>query len=140
MIQETTATFTTQPKSLEDLQNLLAARRGSFLVAEKNGSIEGFITWGPFRAGPGYAHTAEHSIITAQPQQGTGRALIEAAIKQARAQGIRVIVAGIGGENSAAVAFHRRLGFALTGQLPQVGRKDGRWHDLILMTKVIDIS
>ena len=77
-------------------------------------------------------------MITAASGRGTGRALLTAAMRQALGQGIHVMVAGISGENSAAVAFHRRLGFANTGQLPQVGRKDGRWIDLIVMSKVLD--
>lgn len=137
MIRDTTATFTTTLKTDADMAALLAARPDAFLVAEQDNTCAGFITWGPFRAGPGYAHTAEHSIITAQHGRGTGRALIEAAIAHARAQGIHVMVAGIGSENPAAIAFHTRLGFAKTGHLPQVGAKAGRWHDLILMTQII---
>lgn len=135
MIRDTTATFTNVEKSDADLADLLTSRPKAFLVADIEGACAGFITWGPFRAGPGYAHTAEHSVITAQRVQGTGRALLEAAMAQARAQGIHVLIAGISAENTGAVAFHRRLGFAKSGQLPQVGRKDGRWIDLILMSR-----
>ena len=137
MIRDTTATFTTQEKSAADLSALLEGRSDAFLVADVNGTCAGFITWGPFRAGPGYAHTAEHSIITATHGIGIGRALLQAALDQARGQGIHVMVAAIGGENSAAVEFHTRLGFAKTGHLPQVGHKMGRWHDLILMSRTL---
>jgi phosphinothricin acetyltransferase len=138
MIRNTTATFTSTEKTMSDLRALLAARAQAFLVAEISGTVAGFVTWGTFRAGDGYAHTAEHTIITASAGRGTGRALLEAAMNNARAQGIHVMVAGIGGENTAAIAFHRAMGFAMTGQLPQVGRKSGRWHDLVLMSRIID--
>lgn len=137
MIRDTTATFTTQEKSAADLAALLYSRRDAFLVADLNGTCAGFITWGSFRAGPGYVHTAEHSIIASTHGTGTGRALMDAAIGQVRSQGIHVMIAAIGGENNAAVAFHERLGFAKTGHLPQVGRKMGRWHDLILMSRTL---
>lgn len=137
MIRDTTATFTTLQKTDADLAELLSQRRDSFIVADKSGTCAGFITWGTFRAGPGYAQTAEHTIITASDGHGTGRALMDAALAQAQASGIHVMVAAIGGENTAAVAFHTRLGFAKTGHLPQVGRKMGRWHDLILMSRII---
>ena len=127
MIRDTTATFTTIQKTDTDLADLLAARPDAFLVADIGGTCAGFIMWGPFRAGPGYAHTAEHSVITARHARGTGRA-----------QGIHVLIAGISAENEGAVAFHRRLGFAKSGQLPQVGRKNGRWIDLILMSRDLD--
>ena len=138
MIRDTTATFTTVEKTNDDLLHMLETRQGAFLVAEAEGQCAGFVTWGPFRAGSGYAHTAEHTVITATPERGTGRALLTAAFAHAHAQGIHVMIAAISGDNSAAVAFHRRLGFANTGQLPQVGRKNGRWIDLILMSKVLD--
>lgn len=137
MIAETTATFTTAQKTDDDLTQLLCARAGAFLVADVDNSCAGFITWGPFRTGPGYARTAEHTVITATRGIGTGRALLEAAVDEAGKQDIHVMVAAIGGENTAAVAFHTKLGFAKTGHLPQVGRKMGRWHDLILMSRII---
>ncbi|QUJ77067.1 N-acetyltransferase [Sulfitobacter albidus] len=131
MIRDTTATFTTQEKTPDDLAALLAARPGSMLVAEADG-IAGFVTWGPFRGGPGYAHTAEHTIITARP--GVAAPLMRAALARAHQQGLHRMVAAISGENARAIAFHTRMGFAKTGHLPQVGRKQGRWLDLILMT------
>lgn len=137
MIRETAATFTNVEKSVENLTELLSDRRDAFLVAELGGGCAGFITWAPFRPGPGYVHTAEHTIIVANSEQGVGRALIEAAMLRARTQDIHVMVAAIGGENTDAVAFHSRLGFAKTGHLPQVGRKLGRWQDLILMSRIL---
>ncbi|MEQ6247340.1 N-acetyltransferase family protein [Sulfitobacter sp. HNIBRBA3233] len=136
MIEETLATFTSDPKTLQDLQDLLAARAGSFLVAEDAG-VQGFVTWGPFRPGPGYARTAEHTIITATPGRGTGRALLEAAFDRAAGQGLLTLVAGISAENPAAIRFHARLGFAESGRLPQVGQKWGRRLDLVLMTRAL---
>ncbi|WP_299412039.1 GNAT family N-acetyltransferase [uncultured Sulfitobacter sp.] len=133
MISDTVATFTSTLKSDADLSALLAARADRFLVAEDAGGVRGFVTWGPFRAGDGYVHTAEHSSITDTARKGTGRMLMTACLETAASQNIRTMIAGIGHENAAAVAFHTRLGFAMAGRLPQVGRKNGRWHDLILM-------
>ncbi len=138
MIRDTTATFTSQEKTTNDLLDLIEARRDQFLVAGDQGTCLGFVTWGAFRAGDGYAHTAEHTIITVEKGRGVGRALLLHALMQAHAQGIHVMVAGIGHENAAAVAFHERLGFAKAGRLPQVGRKNGRWHDLILMSRTTE--
>ncbi|MEP1768648.1 MAG: N-acetyltransferase family protein [Sulfitobacter sp.] len=137
MIADTNATFTARLKSDADMETMLHARAECFLVARDRDGVAGFITWGMFRAGDGYAHTAEHSIITARPRQGVGRDLMRAACDKAAAQGIHMLIAGIGGENSAAVAFHARMGFELAGRLPQVGRKNGAWHDLILMNRAL---
>lgn len=140
MIRDTTATFTSQEKTDTDLRAMLEGRLNCFLVAEIEGICAGFVTWGTFRAGDGYVHTAEHSIITAKSGQGMGRALLLRALQQAHAQGIHVMVAGIGHENAAAVAFHQKLGFAMAGRLSQVGHKNGRWHDLILMSRITATS
>jgi len=136
MIRDSTATFITLEKTAYDLRLLMETRGEAFLVADDAGACLGFVTWGPFRAGPGYAHTAEHSIIAATPAKGIGCALIQSALARARAQGIHMMIGCMNAENTAAIAFHGRLGFALAGHLPQVGRKAGRWHDLILMNRL----
>ncbi|UWR21516.1 GNAT family N-acetyltransferase [Sulfitobacter sp. S190] len=141
MIRDTTATFTTREKTPQDLQDLLENRPAALIVAQtaqtaqKMPSIAGFVTWGPFRSGPGYAHTVEHTIITATPGKGVGRALLQRGLADAAQQGAHVAVAAISGENQPAVAFHTRMGFAKAGHMREVGRKEGRWLDLILMTK-----
>ena len=137
MIRDTTATFTTEEKTEAALDEMIAGRKGSFLI-HGQGTVEGFVTWGPFRAGPGYARTVEHSIIVGPRGQGIGRALLSQAMVAAARQGHHVMVAAISGENPAAQAFHRRLGFADAGRLAGVGYKAGRWLDLVLMTKLLD--
>ena len=65
MIRDTLATFTTQEKTSDEIKSLIAARAGAFWVAE-SAQVDGFTTFGPFRAGPGYSATAEHTIILSQ--------------------------------------------------------------------------
>ena len=138
MIRDTDATFTTQEKTIKGISAMIAERQGAFWVAEAGGVI-GFVTYGPFRNGPGYAATVEHTIILGQEAQGrgAGRGLMRQAIAGARAQGHHVMVAAISGANPGAVAFHGKLGFTTVAQMPQVGRKGGKWLDLILMQKII---
>tara|TARA_R110000751_G_C13745586_1_gene477878 strand:+ start:707 stop:1183 length:477 start_codon:yes stop_codon:yes gene_type:complete len=132
-------TFTTDTKSDASVAQMIAERAGAFRVAETDGTVAGFATFGSFRSGPGYRHTAEHSIMLG-PQargRGLGRALMDALESDAKAADIHLLVAGISGGNPDAVAFHNRLGFAHSGRIPQAGYKFGQWFDLILMHKVI---
>lgn len=135
-ITETAITFSTEAKTPTQVAQMIV-ERPCFLVAERGGDVLGFVTYDQFRPGPGYRHTAEHTIILAPDArgQGTGRALMEAAVARGRAQQLRVFVAAISGENAAAVKFHHAIGFQTVGQMPQVGRKFDRWMDLILMQK-----
>ena len=47
------------------------------------------------------------------------------------------MVAGIEAGNAASVMLHRRAGFEEAGLLREVGRKFGRWLDLLFMQKML---
>ena len=138
MIRDTLFTFTTEEKTAEGITALIAARPDAFWVARED-KLSGFVTYGPFRAGPGYAATVEHSILLdkAARGQGLGRLLMQRAETAAAEQGAHVMVAGISGANPGAVKFHAALGFRESGHMAEVGRKNGRWLDLILMQKTL---
>ena len=139
IIRDTLVTFTTEIRDPADIALDIEARAGSYLVAEVNGQVEGFATYGPFRSGPGYAKTCEHTIQMSPKArgQGGGRALMSALQNAACADGFHVMVAGISSANLGAIAFHAALGFAEVGQMPEVGRKWGQWLDLVLMQKIL---
>lgn len=140
VIRDTVFTFTTQEKTPAGLRDLLAdctAEGRGLFVAVQGGDIAGFATYAPFRPGPGYAHTMEHSVHVADGArgQGIGRALMAALETHARSRGTHVMIAAISAPNGAARAFHTALGYAQAGSLPQVGFKSGKWLDLVLMHK-----
>ncbi|MEL6118042.1 MAG: N-acetyltransferase family protein [Pseudomonadota bacterium] len=141
-IRDTTVTFTTEEKSSANVTTYIEARQShgmTVVVAEDGGQIRGFAAASLFRSGPGYDHTRETTVMLAKGQsgQGTGRALMAAVEAQARDDGIAVLVAGISGDNHAAIAFHEKLGFRQVGRMPGVGRKFDRWLDLVLMQKTL---
>lgn len=139
IIRDTLITFTTKEKTVPLLSAHISERQGAFWVAEEAGKVLGFVTYGPFRTGPGYAATVEHTVILS-PQargRGLGRSLMEKAMKQAASQGLHVMVGGVSAANPEGLAFHEALGFAQTGRLPQVGRKNGQWLDLIFVQKTL---
>lgn len=139
LIRETSVTFTTVEKTPESLAADMAARCAAFQVAEEAGKVLGFASYGPFRSGPGYAHSAEHTVILAPAArgQGIGRELMTRLEEAARAADMHVLVAGVSGENIGAIAFHRAIGFAEVARMPEVGRKFGRWMDLVFLQKTL---
>ena len=103
------------------------------------GPVAGFATHDHLRSSAGYARTLEHTIQLAPgaSRRGHGRAPM-AAVKDHACAGVgHPIFAGVSGENPEGQAFHARFGHAQTAILPQVGRKFGRWMDLVLMQQFL---
>ena len=137
MIAETTDTFTTVPKTVAGISALIAER--PVIVAEQEGRFAGFATFGPFRSGPGYAQTVEHTILVTPQARGAGVAqiLMTNLEDEARRAGHHVMVAGISASNRRAIRFHAGLGFAEVARMPEVGEKWGQKLDLVLMQKIL---
>jgi phosphinothricin acetyltransferase len=109
-------------------------------VADVDGAIAGYGSFGEFRPHQGYRFTVEHSIYVATPEQrrGIGSVLLTRLIAEARRMNMHAMVGGIAADNSASIALHLRFGFVETARMPQVGFKFGRWLDLVLMQKQLD--
>ena len=74
-IRETLITFNSVEKSPSDIASMIVAKSEEgfgFLVAEELGQILGFATYGQFRGGIGYQHTAEqyHSCLNLRDGDG----------------------------------------------------------------------
>lgn len=110
------------------------------LVAREQNCVVGYATFGHWRAFEGFRYSVEHSVYVAPTAQGRGigRRLLEQLIVEAAALGKHVMIAGIESQNKASIALHQHLGFVITGQMPQVGVKFGRWLDLTFMQRQLD--
>jgi len=113
------------------------------LVAEAEGRVVGFCTYGEFRENrrwEGYRFTAELTIHVDPSSHGTGvgRSLMEALVERARADGLHTLVAAVDGANAGSIRFHERLGFVETARMPEIGFKFGRWLDLVLLQRAVD--
>ncbi|AJY45655.1 GNAT family N-acetyltransferase [Martelella endophytica] len=123
---------------LDNRKAWLAARQArSFpvLVAEEEGRVAGYASYGDWRSFDGYKHTVEHSVYVHKDHQGRGhgRKLMEALLDHAGEAGLHAMIAAIEGENAASIALHEKLGFVHIGRYPEVGTKFGRWLDLVTM-------
>lgn len=141
VIRETTITVTSVEKTEAEVLAMMTDRRAQgydLFVADQNGVL-GYATYAQFRPSPGYVRTMEHSVAIAAEGQGRGlgRALMAAVESHAQSAGAHVMVAAITADNLKSLKFHKDLGYAHVGLLPQVGYKFGRYHDLVLMQKIL---
>ncbi len=141
-ILTSTASWTTVPKTIDDMAAWLSGRMaGGFpvLVAEMpaGGPVAGYGSYGPFRPGQGYAGTVEHSVYVdaAHRRAGVAACLIGALVEHARHAGKRLMIGGVSGEAEASLRFHRRMGFTEVGRVPGAGHKFGRSLDLVFMAR-----
>lgn len=141
-VAATTAIWNETIVDLDDRRRWAATRRAAghpVLVAEIDGAVAGYGSYGDFRAFDGYRHTCEHSVYVDEGfrRRGVARALVEALEARAVAAGKHTMIAGIEAGNDASTALHAALGFVEVGRLPQVGRKFDRWLDLVFMEKIV---
>jgi L-amino acid N-acyltransferase YncA len=137
-VEHTTAIWN---ETVVDLDNRIEwfrmrqARGFPVLVADKDGRVAGYASYGDWRAFEGFRHTVEHSVYVEKDHQGAGigRQLMTALIERAGQNGIHVMIAGIEAGNTASIALHEKLGFRNGGTFREVGTKFGRWLDLTFM-------
>ncbi|MDV9032003.1 N-acetyltransferase family protein [Pseudomonas sp. RAC1] len=139
----TTAIWNETPVGLANRQAWFAARAEQgypILVATDDSGVLGYASFGDWRPFEGFRHTVEHSVYVRGDQRGKGLGplLMQALIERARRGGKHVMVAAIESGNAASIRLHERLGFAVTGQMPQVGVKFGRWLDLTFMQLLLN--
>ncbi len=142
-VLNSTAIWNDSPADLANRAAWLADRRARgypVLVAEAEGAVLGYASFGDFRPFEGFRISVEHSVYVAAAARGrgVGRALVEALFAPARALGKKVMIGGITAGNDASLALHARLGFIETGRMPGIGTKFGRRLDLVFMQKELD--
>ena len=139
----TIATFDLEPRSLEDQQGWLAQRSGAHivLVADDNAMLAGFASLSPYRDRPAYRTTVENSVYVDQSHQGkgVGKKLMTELVDTARDHGFHSMIARIVSSNAASIALHRAVGFEIVGVEKEVGRKLGKWLDVVVMQRMLSV-
>lgn len=105
------------------------------IVAEADGRILGFATFGDFRSWPGYRFTVEATIHLRPDarRQGTGTILLKELIARAKSLGKHMLIAGVDADNTASLSLLAKIGFEQTAHMREVGYKFGRYLDLIFL-------
>lgn len=135
------ATFDTTPFTVEQRQEWFShyATTGPhrLLVAVGGDDVLGYLTSSPFRAKPAYATSVETSVYL-RPEatgRGLGTLLYRAIFDALAGQDLHRAYAGVALPNDASVRLHERLGFRAIGTYVEVGRKFGRYWDVLWLER-----
>ncbi len=111
--------------------------RYQLLVAQENDRIVGYAGTGRFRDRAAYDTTAETTIYCAPDAtgRGIGRTMYRTLFDALRGADLRRLVAGITIPNDPSVKLHRQFGFREVGVFSDVGRKFGRYWDVLWMER-----
>jgi L-amino acid N-acyltransferase YncA len=142
-ILTTTAVYQYEPHTLEMRRSWFHEKQlGGYpvLVAEDEGQVIGFGNLGVWRAAAAYKYVVENSVYVAAEHRGrgVGRRLLGALIDAANALGMHAVIAVIDAENDISIGLHESFGFERAAYFEQVGRKFGRWLDLVFMELVLE--
>jgi ribosomal protein S18 acetylase RimI-like enzyme len=111
------------------------------LVAEVDGEVAGYVSLGhPTRLESNRHVLSVHGLAVAPAFQGRGfgRALVRAAVEEARARGARRLTLRVLATNPGARALYEACGFVVEGVLRDEFLLDGRYVDDVLMA--LDLS
>jgi phosphinothricin acetyltransferase len=102
-------------------------------VAVHGDDVLGYATSSPFRPKPGYATSVETSVYLRPDAtgRGLGRLVYRAVLDALAGQDLHRAYAGVALPNDASVRLHERLGFREVGTFVEVGRKFGRYWDVL---------
>jgi L-amino acid N-acyltransferase len=144
-VMHTVATFDLVPRSLQDQRDWLAARSGAFTaivavdIDDPEGEVVGFGALSPYKERPGYRTSVENSVYVRRDRHGQriGSLILRSLLDTAAASGFHAVFARISGEGDGSIALHRSCGFQVVGVEREVGRKFGRWLDVVVMQVVL---
>jgi len=154
-IGEASVTFDLVARSAEDQLEWIDRHRGAHAVlvavAEPDegdadlprgaagDAVLGFASLSPFRERPAYATTVEDSVYVHRRARGrgVGRRLLEDLLVAARDAGFHAVIARIISTNEGSIRLHRTCGFEHVGVEHEVGRKHGRWLDVVELERLL---
>lgn len=146
-VQTSVVTFDLVPRTLAEQEAWITDRSGAHAVLVAvteddpgpGGAIAGFGALSPYRERPGYSTTVEDSVYVHPDHRGTGvgRLLLAALVETARAHGFHAMMAKVVGGHETSITLHAAAGFEIVGHEREVGRKFGRWLDVVLMERLL---
>jgi L-amino acid N-acyltransferase len=142
-VAESTVTFDLVPRTLDEQVEWVDEHSGAHpaiaAVDDDTGEVIGFGSLTAFHPRPAYGPTVENSVYVRRDRrgEGVGRLLLEELLRLASDHGFHSVIARIVGGHEASIALHAACGFALIGTQREVGRKFGRWLDVVEMQRML---
>jgi L-amino acid N-acyltransferase len=138
-----TVTFDLVPRTAEDQLAWMDEHSGAHpavVAVDDLDRVRGFGSLSPYRSRPAYRTTVEDSVYVDDQVrgQGVGRGLLTELVALASAHGFHAVMARIVRGTEASIQLHQACGFDLVGIEREIGRKFGRWLDVVLMQRLID--
>ncbi|SDT07792.1 metalloregulator ArsR/SmtB family transcription factor [Jiangella sp. DSM 45060] len=134
------ATFeTTVPASARLAAKWLPGHRW---VAEIDGAVAGWTAVTPASGRDCYRGVGETSVYVASEHRGrgVGKALLRRQVTAADADGLWTLQTSVFTENRASLSLHHQAGYRTVGVRERIARRDGVWHDTVLLERRASVS
>jgi len=147
-VEDTAVSFEYKTPTVQEFGNRIEkiSRKYPYLVCEDEGRITGYVYASAYSTREAYDWTVATSIYVdrAYRRKGVGKALYAALEERLKEQGIVNLLAGVAYCEKEdeflshdSIDFHAKMGYEKVAQMKQVGKKFGRWYDLVWMQKRI---
>ncbi len=141
-VAESTVTFDLVARSLDEQVEWIDEHSGAHpavVATDEAGDVVGFGSLSPFKERPAYATTVEDSVYVRRDRrgEGVGRLLLEELLRLAVDHGFHSVMARIVGNHEASIALHVACAFEVIGTEREVGRKFGRWLDVVELQRML---
>ena len=141
-VTSSTVTFDLVPRSIDEQVAWIEQRSGGHaaLVVTDGDDLVGFGALSPYRERPAYTTSVEDSVYVHRDHRGrgVGRLVLAGLIDTARNHGFHTVFARVVGGHEASIQLHQQAGFTVIGTEREVGRKFGRWLDVVVMQLLLD--
>ena len=141
-VLESTVTFDLVPRTLAAQELWIEQHLGghpAIVAVDDDETVLGFASLSPFKPRAAYAPTVEDSVYVHRDGRGRGigELLLREILELGTHHGFHSVIARIVGGHDASITLHQKCGFEEIGCEREVGRKFGRWLDVVLMQRML---
>ena len=141
-IRTTTATFDTEPKTVDQRRDWFESHgaRHPVFTSKLDGKVVGWASLSKWSDRPAYDETAELSFYVKEEfqGQGIGQKLKQTMISEARKLGFHTLIARVAEGNDVSLYLNKKFGFRDVGTLKEAGRKFGQYLDVHIFQLIFD--